>query len=170
MNVLRSFLGGDGRRARPRRRGERGAAAVEFAIVLPLLFVLLFGIIEFGILFYNYQVITNASREGARAGIIQSPRLTVAQIQTIATNYCGTHLVTFAAVNPSPTVTVSAKHAGSDIADLTTAVTGDDLTVLVTYPYTFLVFPNLAKLLSADGTSPFPGVLTLSAQSVMKYE
>lgn len=48
-------------------RSERGAAAVEFALILPLLTVLLFGIIEFGRA-YNAQVtLTHAVREGARA-------------------------------------------------------------------------------------------------------
>jgi Flp pilus assembly protein TadG len=50
---------------------ENGAAAVEFAILLPLLAGLVFGIIEFGLLLYNQQVITNASREGARAAIME---------------------------------------------------------------------------------------------------
>lgn len=48
---------------------ERGAALVEFALVFPILLLLLMGIVEFGLLFYNKQVLTNASREGARAGI-----------------------------------------------------------------------------------------------------
>ncbi|MFV9692161.1 MAG: TadE/TadG family type IV pilus assembly protein, partial [Desulfobacteria bacterium] len=45
---------------------KRGVAAVEFAICLPILIVLVFGSIEFGLMFYNKQVITNASREGVR--------------------------------------------------------------------------------------------------------
>jgi hypothetical protein len=49
---------------------EGGAAAVETAIVLPVLVLLLFGIIEFGILLYNKAMITNACREGARTGIV----------------------------------------------------------------------------------------------------
>jgi Flp pilus assembly protein TadG len=47
-------------------RDQNGGAAVEFAIILPLLIALLFGIVEFGLLLYNKQIITNASREGAR--------------------------------------------------------------------------------------------------------
>ena len=42
--------------------GQKGAAAVEFAIVMPLLVLLTFGIIEFSILFYNKAMVTNASR------------------------------------------------------------------------------------------------------------
>jgi len=47
-------------------RHDRGAAAVEFALILPLLVLLIFGIVEFGRA-YNVQIsITNAAREGAR--------------------------------------------------------------------------------------------------------
>ena len=46
---------------RRRSAGDRGAALVEFAIVMPLLFLILFGIIEFGIAFNDYQSI----RQGA---------------------------------------------------------------------------------------------------------
>ena len=49
---------------------QRGVAAVEFAIVLPLLLFLFIGITEFGLAYYNKQVLTNAAREGARVGII----------------------------------------------------------------------------------------------------
>jgi Flp pilus assembly protein TadG len=49
-------------------RGEGGGVAVEFAIVLPILMLLVFGIIDFGHAWYIKQVVTNASREGARYG------------------------------------------------------------------------------------------------------
>lgn len=48
------------------RRSERGAAAVEFALVLPLLVLLAFGIIEFGRLYYVQTTLSGAAREGAR--------------------------------------------------------------------------------------------------------
>ena len=61
---------------RMRLRGERGAAAVEFAITAVVLLMIVFGIIEFGILMFDKHVLTNASREGARAGIVMRiPRL-----------------------------------------------------------------------------------------------
>ncbi|MFO7983957.1 MAG: TadE/TadG family type IV pilus assembly protein [Desulfuromonadales bacterium] len=50
----------------PRLHKQTGAAAVEFAIVLPLLLILLFGIIEFGFLWLQNTYIANAAREGAR--------------------------------------------------------------------------------------------------------
>ena len=49
-------------------RGEQGAIAVEFAIIFPILMVLIFGIIDFGHAWYMKQIVSNASREGARYG------------------------------------------------------------------------------------------------------
>ena len=53
-------------------RSESGVAAIELALILPVLFLVLFGIITFGTVFYNYIVITNAAREGARWGSIRT--------------------------------------------------------------------------------------------------
>lgn len=60
-------------------REEQGASAVEFALVASLLFLILFGTIQFGIAFNQYQGITASAREGARLGAL--PGTTVAQIQ-----------------------------------------------------------------------------------------
>lgn len=49
-----------------RNRTERGAAAVEMAIVLPLLLLLLAGVIDLGRLMFSAAEVTNAAREGAR--------------------------------------------------------------------------------------------------------
>lgn len=45
---------------------QSGAAAVEFAFVMPILFMLVFGIIEFGFIFNRWISVTHAAREGAR--------------------------------------------------------------------------------------------------------
>jgi Flp pilus assembly protein TadG len=62
------------RQARPavrtRRDGERGAAAVEFALLSPLLLILVFGIIDFGLAMNAQIIIGNAVREGARAAAL----------------------------------------------------------------------------------------------------
>lgn len=58
---------GRGRYDRPRR----GAVTVELAVVSPVLFAMLFGIIEFGWLFTVRHTMVNAAREGARVGAIQ---------------------------------------------------------------------------------------------------
>ena len=57
---------------RPRRgsRWVRGAAAVELALVLPVLLLLVLGAIEWGYYFFLENVVVNSAREGARAGSI----------------------------------------------------------------------------------------------------
>ena len=57
-------------RARRRRRDESGATAVEFALVLPLLFLVLFGIIDFGWAFGQNLDLKHAAREGARLAVV----------------------------------------------------------------------------------------------------
>ena len=75
---------------------QKGATAVEFAIVLSLLITLIFGIIEFGLFIFNRQVITNAAREGARYGIVaRSNRRSNVEIKTEVLKYSKQHLITF---------------------------------------------------------------------------
>jgi Flp pilus assembly protein TadG len=56
-----------------RRDRQRGAAAVEFALVFPLFLALLMGTIDYGYYFFSDQIVTNAAREGARAGTLVTP-------------------------------------------------------------------------------------------------
>jgi Flp pilus assembly protein TadG len=51
-------------------QSERGQTMTEFALILPLLVVLLFGIIQFGIIFNNYVTLTDAVRAGARTAAV----------------------------------------------------------------------------------------------------
>ncbi|MBA7508123.1 hypothetical protein ES705_00043 [subsurface metagenome] len=51
-------------------KSEKGASAVEFALILPILIMLVFGIVQFGIAFNNYITITHAAREGARIAAV----------------------------------------------------------------------------------------------------
>ncbi|MFQ5964209.1 MAG: TadE/TadG family type IV pilus assembly protein [Candidatus Scalinduaceae bacterium] len=136
---------------------QKGAAAVEFALLLPALSVLAFGIIEFSLFLYDQQMITNASREGARAGIVSSPvALTDGEIITVVDNYVSGNLITFSTVN-SATTTIEREGLAF----------GDDLTVVVTYPYQFLLFPALVTNLMGVTTD---GTLNLVATTVMKME
>ena len=141
-------------------RNKRGASAVEFALILPLLVCLLLGIVEFGLLMYNKAVITNASREGARAGIVFSPRPDEAAIKQVVSDYADTHVVTFDPNKPKPSTSLGAN--GSCDAF------GEDLTVDVAYPYQFLVFSGLVNLLGPGGA--MPGTVTLTARTVMRCE
>lgn len=153
---------------------SKGASAVEFALVLPLLAVLIFGIIEFGILFYDKAVITNASREGARAGILfnrydhdgdpnTSPlvRVPANEIINVASSYCSNYLVTFGSNTP-PDIQVNP-------ADPLSSNSLDPLTVTVTYHYDFLVIPDLL-IAFFSGSEALAGGVDLTAATVMKME
>lgn len=130
-----------------KRFDERGAAAVEFALLLPVLMLILFGIIEFGMIMYSREVITNASREGARTGIVQATvKPTTGEIQTVVTNY-----LTGTGVDPNA-VTITIAGAG-----LTAPNT---LNVTVTYPYNFF----------APGVLGLGNTINLTGQTVMRHE
>lgn len=60
------------RRPRKYTRRKRAAAVVEFAVVLPLLLTILFGIIEYGWVFMVRQSLQTAAREGARLAVLQT--------------------------------------------------------------------------------------------------
>jgi Flp pilus assembly protein TadG len=103
------------------RSGDRcGAAAVEFAVVAPFLFLLIFGIIEFGRAIMVQQVLTNASREGARRAVVEN--VTVSEVTTVVSDYLAIGSV------PGTSVTVSP-------APLSSAGFGDPVTVTVSVPY-----------------------------------
>jgi len=61
----------DGRWGVPMNVRRRGQSLVEMALVLPILLLLLIGLIEFGRAFFIYAVVSNAAREGVRAGIVE---------------------------------------------------------------------------------------------------
>jgi hypothetical protein len=138
-------------------KDRKGASAVEFALILPFLICVLLGIVEFGLLMYNKAVITNASREGARAGIVFSPRPSEPDIIQVVRNYADPRVVSFGAKR----LTIP------DVVGPTCTAFGDDLVVDVSYPYQFLVFSRLVDLLGSGTTS---GTVTLTARTVMKCE
>lgn len=140
-------------RPSPARSGQGGAAVVEFALILPILLGLLIGGIDLSLALYDKTVITNASREGARAGIVaRNPPLSDAQIRQVVNQYAQSALVSLGANPALPTVLIQ---KGS--------LSGDP-TLQVTVQYTFQgiglgsIFQSLGK----------PWVLQSS--TVMVYE
>jgi Flp pilus assembly protein TadG len=118
-----------------KRRDQRGASVVEFAIILPLIVWLIFGIMEIGFVLYDKNMITQASREGARAGVVfRVPAVADEEIIEVVNDYLGTSLITF---GEPQTATVTVMRNGSSA--------GDRLKVTVSYTYTALVF-SLASM------------------------
>jgi hypothetical protein len=136
---------------------QTGASAVEFAIILPLLVLFVFGIIEFSIMFYDKAVITNASREGARAGIVfADPRPDATEIQGVVNNYSNNRLITFG----SPNLQIPLSTPCVD--------PGDELTVTVVYEYDFLLVPNILAAFFSGGA--FADGQTIRAETKMRCE
>lgn len=132
---------------------QNGAAMVEFAIVLPLLLILIFGMIEFSIMLYDKAMLTNATREGARLGILyNSPdRITEQQITDTIDVYLQNNLISLGGASTWETTVPG-----------TCTAAGAPLTVTVTYPYRFLVLPNFITSLASP--------LTLGATTTMRCE
>jgi Flp pilus assembly protein TadG len=100
------------------KKQSRAAAAVELAIVAPLLFTILFGIIEFGWMFTIKNTMVNAAREGARVGALQSSEYAdiVARVDALMTPLGLTAPVTYSIVeatdeNPFVSVTLTVPQA-----------------------------------------------------------
>lgn len=79
------------RRNRTSFKAQNGQTMTEFALVLPLLALLLFGVIQFGIAFNNYITLTDAVRAGARKAEVSRQEddpegVTIAQLRTAATD------------------------------------------------------------------------------------
>jgi len=139
---------------------QRGTAAVEFAIVLPLLVVFVFGIIEFGLIFFNKAIVTNASREAARAGIVYrpDPRVDATEIENVGNNYCSSWLVTFGS---GPPLEVTVLPPGP------CERSGDELGVRVKHQYDFLLIPDF---LTAFFSGTMPGSIDIAAVTRMRCE
>jgi len=119
---------------------------VEFAVVAPLFFLLIFGMIEFGRMVMVQQVITNGSREGARIAVLDGA--TTDEVVTTVENYLQNASVAGADVAVTPNPPGSAGY-------------GEPVTVVVSIPF--------------DQVSWFPspmflGGKTLTASTVMRRE
>lgn len=123
---------------------RRGVAAVEMACVLPLFFLMFFGIVEFGRAMMCMQVLTNTAREGARACAVQP--MTAAEVEQVCTDYA----------------------AGCGIAGIAVVVSPDPTTVIRGEPVTVSVSVNFADVAFLP---PFYAKNTvLNSKSVMRKE
>ncbi|MGD0376165.1 MAG: TadE/TadG family type IV pilus assembly protein [Streptosporangiaceae bacterium] len=126
---------------------DRGAAAVEFALLLPVLLLLVFGIIDFGRALNAQITLTQAAREGARLAALGQPDV-VSRTQAAATGL-------------SPVaVTVTACPAG--------AGPGADAVVSTSYLFSFVT--PVGAIAGMFGGGGFGAPITLTAQGVMPCE
>jgi Flp pilus assembly protein TadG len=144
------------------RRNQRGVAVVEFALVLPLLLLVLFSIVEFGLIMYDKAMITNASREAARSGVVYAiPYLPASapagtpSISAVATNYLTNNLINLGSASPSVSVPSGA-----------CAATGSQLQVVVTYKFTGMALGTKYNPLASQVNN----ALSLSSATTMTCE
>jgi len=137
---------------RSRRRTENGAAALEFALVMPVLLLLIFGLIQWGLYFWAYQGGADAARQAARSSAT-GQWATCSTFRTNTRNAIGT-----LATN-TPTITRSYAYAPTNTSGSVQA--GDYVTVSVTFQTTNLHFPFV----------PFvhDGVVTQTAKARVEY-
>ena len=137
------------------RDTDAGQTLVEFSLILPFMLVLLFALVDFGRGFYTWLVITNAAREGARAGATQ---LTTAQINTrIQESICNG----------------GGSGCGIDSSKLTVTVTnaqgprGEAVDVDLTYDFDFVTpIGDIIVFMGGSGLSE----PTITAHSSMRLE
>ena len=122
-----------------RSKREQGQTMAEFTLVLPVLAILLFGVIQFGIVFNNYLAVTDAVRAGARQAAVarylppsQREAKVVAKVKASADGLDTSKL----------DVTVSAAGGWEP---------GTDVTVTASYPYSINLLGKVVK--SGDLTS-----------------
>ena len=147
-------------------RRQQGTSLVEFAFVAPVFFMLLFGIIEYSVILFDKATITNASREGARTGIlfrdgdrsVGGANLAAEKtlIENVVNDYASAYLLSLGGSSSITTNVTRTDRNGNGVFDV-----GDDLTVNVSYPYNFLILPGFAA-----GLSDY----TLGAVTVMRAE
>ncbi len=132
---------------------QLGSVLVEFSLVLPLFLMIVFGMVEFGFAIHDKNIITQAARVGARAGILLKPALdangniiapqlsdAINTATTYTQNYCAGNLISLGHGATNCSVAIS---ANSLLADA-------PFTVTASYTYQGLL---LGRLLGLTGNS-----------------
>ena len=137
-----------------RARTDRGAAAVEFAIVVPLLLLILFALVDFGRMFFVQVSLNAASREGARAS---SVGLAASQIDALVqASSPGT--AELSTLTSGATLTIARQPCSATTSNELTSVT-------VSVPFSW--FTPLGVLQFYDANNPGPGATVLASKAEM---
>ena len=140
--------------------GERGATAVEFAIIFPVLILFLFGIIELSILLFDNAMINHSVRVGARTAALYkahySPIKNMEAAEQAAGFWCQNYLITFSGLSYAPDTYLSffsdsgAQVITQDQFDAIGSADAFRVRLSEAYPYSFLVLLNFIGLGPVD--------------------
>ncbi|MGH7725497.1 MAG: TadE/TadG family type IV pilus assembly protein [Candidatus Eiseniibacteriota bacterium] len=144
------------RSARHLARDSRGQSLVEFALVLPMLLVVMLMITEFGRALWTYNVLAQATREGARIAVVSPGASAVADGEAAMTTF-----LTAANMVSAPVPTVN---CAVDVVDGNTVVRAT-----ASRPFVWVFAGPMPA--NADGSATVgPRGLTINAQTVMRAE
>jgi Flp pilus assembly protein TadG len=116
------------------QKRRRGAATLELAFVAIPVFMVVFGIFEYGRLLMDWTVLNAAAREGARYALVNNTASTIGtDVQAIVTARLGKEAASFTKI----TVTVTGTHNGAS-STVPNLMPGDPITVSVSGPYRFM--------------------------------
>jgi Flp pilus assembly protein TadG len=142
---------------RLRRSSESGAELVEFAIIAPVLLLMMASIVDFALLFHSFQVTTNAAREGARLAVLPGYD---ANGYSVALDRVDDYIQTGGARGAFNRTAVP------ELVDLGGGLSGGGVRVTVTYTHEFIFIGSLIGLM--NGT--FQDSLSYTTSSVMRNE
>jgi hypothetical protein len=141
---------------------ERGAELIEFALILPMLLLIMLGIIDFGFMFQRYEVLTNAAREGARIAVL--PGYTTADVQARVCAYVETGGLPLTGACPDP------GNPDISVADVPIAMPAgpalEGKSVTVTFTHSYLFVGPIAGLFKGAFTTSFP----ITTVAIMRNE
>lgn len=135
--------------------GESGAELIEMALTLPLLLMVCLAIVDFGLMFQKYEIVTNAAREGVR--LAARPNITPAEVITRVNNYVQNAGLPVGAGSPTVVVTPTTITSGPG--------TWQASQVDVSYPHDYLFLGPFSGWFGGGLSS-----VTLSAQAVMRLQ
>lgn len=134
------------RTSSPDRRRSRGQALVEFALIVPLFAIMLFGVIDFGLAFDASIAISNAAREGARLGATQPNATAInTRVRAVAGGLNNSRLTI--------TITCKTSTGGACPGGLAGATRGGSVVVRVNYGYPMLTPIAFGTLIPLQSTA-----------------
>ena len=133
-----------------RPRNDEGQAVVEFALIAPILILLLVGIFEFGRAWSAHQALTDAAREGARAAVVADASVSEDSVRALVRNALDR-------------VSLDGSRADVQLTGVN-AATGEPARVVVRYSHQFGFLKPLGVLVGNGGT------VTLATAFVMRNE
>ena len=148
-----------------RVRREDGAALVETAFVLPIMLLVSVGIFEFGRAYQTWQVITNATREGARVAVL--PEYTDDSVKARVRTYLKDGGLPAAIVDDTAKTNVDIT-ATTIPVDMAGTVTASAARVVVEYPFEFMVLQPVAQLVVNGSMAGEP--FTMRMTTIMRNE